>query len=79
MEELAKVIIGIIRAGSGVRATYCFIQMSKDDEEVNVYKKRIKNIAVFYVVAESIWQIKDILFYYFGAGGGAGGGGAGGF
>lgn len=65
IEQLAKMFINIIRAGSVVRTTYCFIKMSMDEEKVNIYKKRIKNVVVFYVLAESIWQIKNMLVSYF--------------
>ena len=30
-------------------------------------KDRDKNTVLFYVLAECIWQIKDIVFYYYGA------------
>ena len=41
------------------------ISMQKADEEMEQIKKRIINLIVFYIIAESIFQIKNILFYYF--------------
>lgn len=29
------------------------------------YKKRARNTVIFYVIAESIWQIKDLILYYY--------------
>lgn len=78
LETLPKIIIGVIRAGALTRVIYCFVKAIYNHDEIDVYKRRGKNTIVFYILAESVWQIKDILFYYFRSGG-AGGGGAGGF
>ena len=29
------------------------------------YKKRARNTVIFYIIAESIWQIKDLILYYY--------------
>ena len=58
-------MIGLIRTGVVLRFTICMISMQKADDEVEGIKKRIVNLIVFYIIAESIFQIKDILFYYF--------------
>ena len=58
-------MIGIIRTGVILRFTVCMISMQKADDEMEGIKKRIVNLIVFYIIAESIFQIKDILFYYF--------------
>ena len=34
-------------------------------EEQAQYKKRARNTVIFYVIAESIWQIKDLILYYY--------------
>ena len=65
IDELSKIMIGIIRTGVILRFTICMISMQKADDEVEGIKKRIVNLIVFYIIAESIFQIKDILFYYF--------------
>lgn len=72
LEQLPKVIIGLIRAGSATRVAYCFIKAIQSYDEIDVYKRRGKNTIVFYVLAESIWQVKDILFFYFRSHGGGG-------
>ena len=58
-------MIGIIRTGVILRFTICMITMQKADDEMEGIKKRIVNLIVFYIIAESIFQIRDILFYYF--------------
>ena len=58
-------MIGIIRTGVILRFTICMISMQKADDEMEMIKKRTINLIVFYIIAESIFQVKDILFYYF--------------
>ena len=65
VDELSKIMIGIIRTGVILRFTICMISMQKADDEMEGIKKRIVNLIVFYIIAESIFQIRDILFYYF--------------
>ncbi len=65
IDELSKIMIGIIRTGVILRFTICMITMQKADDEMEGIKKRVVNLIVFYIIAESIFQVKDILFYYF--------------
>lgn len=64
--ELQKAFVWLIRTGVGTRAAYCLFKMIQSDEEVALYKKRIKNVIFFYILAESVYQLKEIAFYYFG-------------
>lgn len=66
IKELSNAFVWLIRGGTCTRAVFCFFKMINNNEEVEVYKKRIKNAIVFYILAESIWQLKDIAIYYFG-------------
>ena len=45
---------------------YCMVRLQGAEEEQAQYRKRAKNTVLFYIVAESIWQIKDIVMYYYG-------------
>lgn len=65
IDELSKIMIGLIRTGVVLRFTICMISMQKADDEMESIKKRIVNLIVFYIIAESIFQVKDILFFYF--------------
>ncbi len=65
LKELSTAIIWLIRMGAIVRTIYCFVKMIANDEEVGVYTKRIKNVIVFYILSESVWQLKDIVIRYF--------------
>lgn len=66
LNELAIAFIWLIRTGTVTRVTVCFLKMIGNDDEANVYKKRIKNAIAFFIVAESVWVLKDIIFYYYG-------------
>lgn len=66
LKELSMAFIWLIRAGTTTRIAYCFLKMTQSDEEIGVYKKRMKNALVFLIFAESIWQLKDLAIYYFG-------------
>ncbi len=65
LKELSNAFVWLIRIGTATRISYCYVKMIGNDEESGVYKKRIKNALGFYILAESIWQLKDIVFYYF--------------
>ncbi|SHH59235.1 mercury transporter [Sporanaerobacter acetigenes] len=63
--ELSNVLIWLVRAGVGARIAYCFVKATHN-EEIEVYKRRMRNTLIFYILAESVWQLKDIAIYYFG-------------
>lgn len=65
VDELALAFIVLIRSGSVLRIIYCFISMAGDEEQVVTYKKRIKNTIIFYIMAESVYVIRDLAMYYY--------------
>lgn len=65
MDDISKAIIILVRLGAAARFIYCMIRLSGAEEEQTQYKKRAKNTIIFYVIAESIWQIKDLVLYYY--------------
>ncbi|MGL5434550.1 MAG: mercury transporter [Lachnospiraceae bacterium] len=66
VNEISMVIISLIRVGAVGRFLYCMVRLQGAEEEQTQYRKRTKNVVLFYILAESIWQIKDIVFYYYG-------------
>ena len=50
MDDLSKAII---------------VRLAAAEEQAAQYKKRARNTVIFYVIAESIWQIKDLILYYY--------------
>jgi hypothetical protein len=65
IDEISKAIIMLIRVGCVARFIYCMIRLSAAEEEAAQYKKRAKNTVIFYIIAESVWQIKDLILYYY--------------
>lgn len=67
LDDISTAVIVLIRAGAVFRLIYCMVRLQGAEEEQAQFKKRAKNTVLFYVLAECIWQIKDIVFYYYGA------------
>ncbi|TWH59307.1 hypothetical protein DesLBE_3682 [Desulfitobacterium sp. LBE] len=65
MDDISVAIISLIRIGAVARFIYCMVRLSAAEEEATQYKKRAKNTVIFYIIAESIWQIKDLVLYYY--------------
>ena len=65
IKQMADAFIMLIRAGAVMRLVYCFIRMGASEEESAMYKKRARNMIVFYVLAECIWQLKDLVLGYY--------------
>ena len=64
MDDLSKAIILLVRVGAVARFIYCMVRLASAEEQAAQYKKRARNTVIFYVIAESIWQIKDLILYY---------------
>ena len=67
IDDISMSAIALIRLGAVFRFIYCMVRLEGAEEEQMQYRKRAKNTVVFYVLAESVWQIKEIIFYYYGA------------
>ncbi len=65
MDDISNAIISLVRIGAAARLIYCMVRLSAAEEEAAQYKKRAKNTVIFYIIAESIWQIKDLVLYYY--------------
>ena len=65
MDDISIAIIMLVRLGAVARFVYCMIRLSGSEDEAAQYKKRAKNTVVFYLIAECIWQIKDLILYYY--------------
>lgn len=65
LKELALTFIMLIRSGAVLRIVYCLICMSADEEQSATYKKRIKNTIIFYIMAECIWILRDLVMSYY--------------
>lgn len=66
LDNISTAVISLIRVGAAFRFVYCMVRLQASEEEQAQYRKRAKNTVLFYIIAESIWQIKDIVMYYYG-------------
>ena len=65
LTEMADAFVLLIRIGAVLRVVYCFIYIAIDEDQAASYKRRLKNTVVFYILAESIWQIKEMIVSYY--------------
>ncbi|WP_010249479.1 hypothetical protein [Acetivibrio cellulolyticus] len=65
IDDISVAIISLVRIGAVARFIYCMVRLSAAEEESTQYRKRAKNTVIFYIIAESIWQIKDLILYYY--------------
>ena len=65
MDDISVAIISLVRLGAVARFIYCLIRLESAEEQAAQYKKRMINTIVFYIIAESIWQVKDLILYYY--------------
>ena len=63
--DRSKAFILLVRVGAAVWFIYCMVRLAAAEEQAAQYKKRARNTVIFYVIAESIWQIKDLILYYY--------------
>ena len=66
IDEISIAVISLIRLGAAFRFLYCMVRLQGAEEEAAQFRKRARNTVAFYVIAESIWQIRDIVMYYYG-------------
>ena len=67
IDDISMAAISLIRLGAVFRFIYCMVRLEGAEEEQAQYRKRARNTVLFYVLAESVWQIKEIAFFYYGA------------
>ena len=65
LDDISMAVIAIIRLGAVFRFIYCMVRLQGAEEEQTQFKKRAKNTVLFYVLAECIWQIKELIFCYY--------------
>jgi NADH:ubiquinone oxidoreductase subunit 6 (subunit J) len=65
IKELADAFLVLIRAGTVMRVVYSFVMLSSNEDEEKSYKKKIKNVIIFYILAEMSFAIKDLMFDYY--------------
>jgi len=65
MDDISRLIISLVRIGAVARFIYCMVRLTAAEELAAMFKKRARNTIIFYIIAESIWQIKDLVIKYY--------------
>jgi hypothetical protein len=65
VDEITNGVLILVRLGVIGRFIFCMVKLIGADEDAGKYKKRAKNTVLYWVIAESIWIIKDLVFYYY--------------
>lgn len=65
MDDISMAIVMLVRIGAVARFIYCMVRLQAAEEQAAQYKTRAKNAVIFYIIAESIWQLKDLILYYY--------------
>ena len=66
IDDITNGLMIIVRLGIIARFIFCMMKLIGADEDAGKYKRRAKNAVLFWIIAESIWAIKDLVFYYYG-------------
>jgi hypothetical protein len=65
IDEITNAVMILVRLGVAGRFIFCMVKLIGADEDAGKYKKRAKNAVLFWIIAESIWTIKEIVLHYY--------------
>ena len=65
VDEITSGVMILVRVGVVGRFIFCMVKLIGAEEEAVKYKKRAKNAALFWIIAESVWVIKELVFFYY--------------
>ena len=65
IDDITNAVLIIVRLGVVARFIFCMVKLIGADEDAGRYKKRSINAVIFWVIAESVWVIKDLVLYYY--------------
>lgn len=65
IDEITNAVLILVRLCVIGRFIFCMVKLIGAEEEAVKYKKRAKNAVLFWIIAESVWVLKDLAFYYY--------------
>ncbi|MCL2189166.1 MAG: mercury transporter [Defluviitaleaceae bacterium] len=65
IDDITSAVMILVRLGVVARFIFCMVKLIGADEEAMKYKKRAKNAVLFWIIAESVWILRDIVFFYY--------------
>lgn len=69
LRELIFAMLFLLPTLGALRAICCVIQISSDDEQAGQYKRRLKNLVIFIVIAEGVVGFLYMILDYLTMGG----------
>lgn len=66
VDDITIAVIILVRIGVIARFIFCMVKLTGADEDGAKYKMRAKNAIIFYIIAESCFQLRDIVMFYYG-------------
>ena len=65
IDDITTGVMILVRLGVIGRFIFCMVKLIGAEEEAMKYKKRAKNAVLFWIIAESIWLLRDMVFFYY--------------
>jgi hypothetical protein len=65
INEITRALLVLVRLGVVCRFIFCMVKLIGADEDAGRYKKRAKNAVLFWIIAESVWVLRDLVYYYY--------------
>ena len=65
IDDITNGVMILVRLGVIARFIFCMVKLIGADEDAGKYKRRAKNAVLFWIIAESVWVIRDLVFYYY--------------
>lgn len=64
LSELIAAMLALLPSAAALRAIYCILKMSMNEEEYSTYRQRLINLLVFVVIAECAMGLLYVVLYY---------------
>jgi len=65
INELSMMVIALIRVGAIFRISYIFFGLMCNSDDYEASKKRVKNVLKFYIIAELVFALKNLIINYY--------------
>ena len=65
VDDITLGVMVLVRVGVVGRFIFCMVKLIGAEEEAGRYKKRARNAVIFWIIAESIWVLRDLVLHYY--------------
>lgn len=63
--EIINYLVVLIDIGAGSRIIYCLIMINSEPDDIKTYTKKIKNLIIFVILANTALSFKIMLERYY--------------